>query len=72
MSAVQDAAAGRAEASEVLSVPPVRLNSLDDLPTTVVSFTTDIPAFAGSWGEAFLIGPGSIHVAHSWVKKFCQ
>jgi acetylornithine deacetylase len=38
---------------------------VDDIPTTVVAFTTDIPAFAGQWGEPFLIGPGSIHVAHT-------
>ncbi|HEX8984662.1 MAG TPA: M20/M25/M40 family metallo-hydrolase [Bryobacteraceae bacterium] len=67
--AFSEAAAGRVEALEVLSVPAVRLNSLDDLPTTVVSFTTDIPAFAGTWGEPFLIGPGSIHVAHTLDEK---
>jgi len=27
--------------------------------------TTDIPTFDGVWGEPFLIGPGSIHVAHT-------
>lgn len=70
--AVSEAAAGRAEASEVLCVPPVRLNSLDDLPTTVVSFTTDIPAFAGAWGEPFLIGPGSILVAHTLDEKISK
>jgi acetylornithine deacetylase len=31
----------------------------------VVAFATDIPAFGGHWGEAFLLGPGSIHVAHT-------
>jgi len=35
------------------------------LPTTVVAFTTDIPSFEGAWGQPFLIGPGSIHVAHT-------
>jgi acetylornithine deacetylase len=63
--AVGQAMAGRVEATEVMSVPAVRLKALDDLQTTVVKFTTDIPAFAGAWGEAFLIGPGSIHVAHT-------
>jgi len=41
------------------------LNSVDGIPTTVVAFTTDIPALGGQWGEPFLIGPGSIHVAHT-------
>ena len=67
--AVSEAAAGRVEASEVLCIPAIRLNSLADLPTTVVSFTTDIPAFGTSWGEPFLIGPGSIHVAHTLDEK---
>ncbi len=56
---------GRAELREVLEIPPVRLGSLEGMETTVVAFTTDIPAFAGQWGEPFLIGPGSIHVAHT-------
>jgi acetylornithine deacetylase len=33
--------------------------------TTIVAFTTDIPAFGDAWGTPFLIGPGSIHVAHT-------
>jgi acetylornithine deacetylase len=54
-----------AEASEVLFIPAVRLGSLDGFKTTVVAFTTDIPAFNGRWGKPYLIGPGSIHVAHT-------
>lgn len=54
-----------AEATEVLFIPALRLGSLDGFETTVVAFTTDIPAFDGAWGEPFLIGPGSIHVAHT-------
>jgi acetylornithine deacetylase len=53
------------EAREVLFCPAVHLTALDGLPTTVVAFTTDIPAFNGAWGKPFLIGPGSIHVAHT-------
>ena len=34
------------------------------LPTTVVSFTTDIPSLS-AWGKPFLLGPGSITVAHT-------
>jgi len=48
----------------VLEVPFVRLATLDGLPTTVASFTTDIPALS-NWGKPMLIGPGSIHVAHT-------
>lgn len=59
------AAEGRLEAREVLFTPALRLSELDGLPTTVVAFTTDIPFFEGAWGEPYLIGPGSIHVAHT-------
>jgi acetylornithine deacetylase len=63
--AVLGAAAGRAEAREVLHTPAVRLAPFDGLPTTVVAFATDIPTFNGAWGQPFLIGPGSIHLAHT-------
>ena len=53
------------EAKEVLFIPAVRLGSLDGFATTVVAFTTDIPAFGNTWGQPFLVGPGSIHVAHT-------
>jgi acetylornithine deacetylase len=48
----------------VLEIPCVRLRALDGLPTMVASFTTDIPALS-HWGEPLLVGPGSIHVAHT-------
>ena len=54
-----------AQASEVLYIPAVHLQSLPGFETTVVAYTTDIPAFGNAWGKPFLIGPGSIHVAHT-------
>ncbi|MCS7313883.1 MAG: M20/M25/M40 family metallo-hydrolase, partial [Bryobacteraceae bacterium] len=63
--AFRRAAAGRVELREVLMVPAIRLKALEGFPTTVVAFTTDIPAFGGAWGEPLLIGPGSIHMAHT-------
>jgi acetylornithine deacetylase len=63
--AVEEAVAGLAEAKEVLRIPALRLGAAADLETTVVSYTTDIPAFNGTWGRPFLLGPGSIHVAHT-------
>jgi acetylornithine deacetylase len=67
--AIRAAAAGRAEVREVLCVPAVRLNALDGFDTTVVAYATDIPAFGGAWGKPFLIGPGSIHVAHTLEER---
>jgi acetylornithine deacetylase len=57
--------AGRAEAREQYTTPAQRLEPFPGLPTTVVSFTTDIPSFGTAWGKPFLIGPGSIHAAHT-------
>ncbi|MBV8819435.1 MAG: M20/M25/M40 family metallo-hydrolase [Acidobacteriaceae bacterium] len=54
-----------AVANEVLSIPALHLGTMDGFKTTVVAFATDIPAFEGAWGEPYLIGPGSIHVAHT-------
>lgn len=53
------------EVREVLHTPAMRLSAFDGLPTTIVAFATDIPTFGGAWGKPFLIGPGSIHVAHT-------
>ena len=70
--AVASAVAGRAEAREVLHTPAIRLSEFEGLPTTVVAFTTDIPTFNGAWGEPFLIGPGSIHVAHTAEERIAK
>jgi len=47
-----------------LELPFLRFRKLDGLPTMIAAFTTDIPKFT-NWGEPLLIGPGSIHVAHT-------
>jgi acetylornithine deacetylase len=53
----------------VIEIPAVRLNAVEGLRTTVVAYTTDIPAFDRQWGEPFLLGPGSIHVAHTLEER---
>lgn len=53
-----------AEVNFVLEIPFMRLHTLDGLPTLIAAFTTDIPALT-RWGEPVLVGPGSIHVAHT-------
>jgi acetylornithine deacetylase len=67
--ALEHAVEGRAELREVIEIPAVRLNAVEGIDTTVVAFTTDIPAFDGQWGEPLLIGPGSIHVAHTLEER---
>jgi acetylornithine deacetylase len=70
--AVSNATSSRAEVREVLHTPAVQLATFDDLPTTTVAFTTDIPTFNGAWGQPFLIGPGSIHVAHTAEERISK
>jgi acetylornithine deacetylase len=70
--AVQRAMAGRAQAHELVSIPAMCFNSFDGLPSTIVAYTTDVPAFAGAWGEPFLLGPGSIHVAHTAEERVAK
>jgi len=62
----------RAQLNEVLCIPPIRFRSVDGMPTTVVSFTTDVPVFGRSWGEPLLLGPGSIHVAHTAEERISK
>jgi acetylornithine deacetylase len=67
--AVRQAAGDEAQDHEILCIPAVRLGSLPGFETTVVAYTTDIPTFGGQWGQPFLIGPGSIHVAHASAER---
>lgn len=62
---VQKACEGRAEAVEVLCLPAIHMEAVEGIETSVVSYTTDIPAFGGAWGRPLLLGPGTIHVAHT-------
>ena len=63
--AMQKTVAGRAELEEMLHTPALHLEEVNGFETTVVAYTTDIPNFGGAWGKPLLIGPGSIHVAHT-------
>ena len=49
--------------------PPSVSAAIPGIPTTVVAYTTDVPVFNGAWGEPFLIGPGTIHVAHTLEER---
>ena len=69
---IKSAAAPHSEAREVLFIPAVRLGSLPGFATTVVAYTTDIPAFGTAWGQPFLLGPGTIHVAHTTEERIAK
>ena len=55
---------GRCEYEFVRDTPALKLEKLDGFETDVVAFTTDLPSLT-RWGQPFLFGPGSIHVAHT-------
>jgi acetylornithine deacetylase len=66
------AANHRAELVEILTIPPVRFATVDGLPTSVVSFATDVPVFGTTWGQPLLFGPGSILVAHTSEERISK
>jgi acetylornithine deacetylase len=48
----------------VLDVDAVRMHTLPGFDTAVFPYTTDVPLLT-RWGTPILVGPGSIHVAHT-------
>lgn len=48
----------------VLDIPAVRMQTMPGFETAVFPYTTDIPLLT-RWGTPLLLGPGSIHVAHT-------
>ena len=69
--ALKAAAKDLAELDFTLEIPFVRMRKLDGLDTMIAAFTTDIPALT-NWGEPVLLGPGSIHVAHTPFEKLAK
>jgi acetylornithine deacetylase len=69
--AILEAASGLAEVDFTLEIPFVRLKAVPGLPTMIAKFTTDIP-WLSNWGEPLLLGPGSIHVAHTPREKIAK
>ncbi len=61
---ISDAVRGKAEAHFRLEIPYIEMATVPGIETMIAAFTTDIPALT-NWGKPVLIGPGSIHVAHT-------
>jgi acetylornithine deacetylase len=61
----------RAKVTFSLDLSYVRMRKVGNLPTMVAKFATDIPTLT-NWGEPFLLGPGSIHVAHTPDEKISK
>ena len=58
------ALAGRVDVQEILELPAARMHTVPGFDTAVFSYFSDIP-FLTNWGTPLLLGPGSIHVAHT-------
>jgi len=62
--AVTKAAGDKVQADFAWECAHIRLRAVPGFDTMLVKFTTDLPYF-GAWGEGFLMGPGTIKVAHT-------
>ncbi len=63
-----DALDDRVEATIVTQTPAVLLKAVEGFETTIVKYTTDIPKLT-NWGQPLLLGPGTIHVAHTLEER---
>jgi acetylornithine deacetylase len=48
----------------ILEIPAVRMHVVPGIETATFPYTTDVPLLT-AWGRPLLVGPGSIHVAHT-------
>ena len=68
---VARAARGRARVDVLTTIPPVRLKTVPGFETALVRYATDIPNLT-NWGTPLLLGPGSIHVAHTPEERIAK
>ena len=55
---------GLVRVEHVLDIAAVRMHTIPGFETAVFPYTTDVPLLA-QWGTPILVGPGSIHDAHT-------
>ena len=55
---------GLVSIEHVLDIPAVRMHTVPGFEDAVFPYTTDVPLLT-NWGTPMLVGPGSIHVAHT-------
>jgi len=63
-----DALDDRVEVTVTTKTPAVHMAKVDGFETCVVKYTTDIPKLT-NWGRPLLLGPGTIHVAHTLEER---
>ena len=65
---VERIVAGRVEVAYSLDLKTVRMKRMPGWETMVAKYATDISSLT-AWGEPMLLGPGTIHVAHTSEEK---
>jgi acetylornithine deacetylase len=55
---------GRVTATISTETPAIHMDPVEGFETSIVKYTTDIPKLS-NWGKPLLLGPGTIHVAHT-------
>ncbi|MGI4757460.1 MAG: M20/M25/M40 family metallo-hydrolase [Janthinobacterium lividum] len=65
---IERVVAGRCEVAYSLDLHTVRMKRMPGWETMVAKYATDISSLT-SWGEPMLLGPGTIHVAHTSEEK---
>ena len=68
---VQTLLQDRCDIHLVRETPSLRMEKVEGFETRVVPFCTDLPAL-GNWGRPMLLGPGSIHDAHTEGEKISK
>ena len=65
---IEPIVAGRCEVAYSLDLKTVRMKRMQGWETMVAKYATDISSLT-AWGEPMLLGPGTIHVAHTSEEK---
>jgi acetylornithine deacetylase len=53
-------------------IPALTANAVPGWESTVVSYASDLPFLAETWGEGYMLGPGSIRVAHTDEERIAK
>ena len=68
---LERAVGGRARVEYLSTTPAARLTVVPGFEHSIVGFTTDIPHLS-NWGSPLLLGPGSIHDAHTSRERIAK
>ena len=58
----------RVTATISTETPAIHMEPVEGFETSIVKYTTDIPKLT-NWGQPLLLGPGTIHVAHTLEER---